>query len=166
MGQPEDAVRDLRYAAVLHDVGNITGAGGDETRHARDGAEVLATIPRFRKVAEIVRFHHHEPLSDEDGGVRKVPPGSKVINVVSAYDLLVSQGEKRMSQSEALQELSPERGRRYDSVVLRTLGQVLEKRRGEEYRDEPKRERRERAKVLEDLETSFEEIFREEGPED
>ncbi len=166
MGLPEDAVRDLRYAAVLHDVGFITaGRGADPEGHAKEGAEVLSSIPRFRGVAEMVRFSHHEPLSEEEGGVRKVPAGSKIINVVSAYDHLVSQGEKRLSQAEALQELSPERGRRYDSVVLRTLGQVLDKRQGDECR-EPRRERRERAKVLEDLETSFEELFREEGPED
>ncbi len=165
MGQPEDAVRDLRYAAVLHDVGRISSASEESPKHAKEGADVLAGIPHFREVAEIVRFHHHEPLSDEEGGVRKVPPGSKVINVVSAYDILVTQGEKRLSQAEALQELSPERGRRYDSVVLRTLGQVLEKRRGDEYH-EPKRERRERAKVLEDLETSFEDLFRDEEREE
>lgn len=165
MGQPEDAVRDLRYAAVLHDVGRISSPSDETLRHAQEGAEVLESIPRFRKMAEVVRFHHHEPLSEEEGGARKVSVGSKIINVVSAYDLLVTQGEKRLNQAEALQELSPERGRRYDSVVLRTLGQVLEKRRGEEYR-EPLRERRERAKVLEDLETSFEDIFREEEREE
>jgi hypothetical protein len=164
MGLPEDQVRNLRYAAVLHDIGLVTDAGGEGAAHARSGAELLEEVPQLRRVAEMVRFHHHEPLSEEEVGARKGPPGSKIINVISSYDHLVSEGEKRMTPEEALRELSLERGRRYDSVVLRFLGQVLERRRRDQ-EEGPRRERRQKAGMLEDMEISLEEIFREEKEE-
>lgn len=159
MGLAEDEVRELRYAAVLHDIGYAGGTPNDAARHAQRGSQVLSEIPRLRRVAEIIRFHHYEQLAEAEEGARRVPYGSKIINVVSQFDMLTSEGERKMSQEEALEELSVERGKKYDSVVLRHLSQVLERRKGVEER--PRRERREKAKVLEDLETSFEEIFRE-----
>ncbi len=159
MGLPEDQVRNLRYAAVLHDIG-LAAEAGEGAEHARRGAELLEGIPQLRGVAEVIRFHHHEPLSAEDEGKRKIPPSSRIINVVSAYDHLVSEGERRLSPDEALQELSPERGRRYDSVALRALSQVLERRRHDRERP-PRRERRQRARVLEDEEISLEKLFQE-----
>jgi len=164
MGLPEDQVRNLRYAAVLHDLGLVTEPA-EGPAHARRGAELLEGIPQLRRVAEVIRFHHHEPLTAEEGEERRIPPAARIINVVSAYDHLVSQGERRLSPEEALQELSPERGRRYDSVVLRNLAQVLEKRRRDQ-EGAPRRERRERARVLEEEEISLEKLFREEGEEE
>ncbi len=59
----------LRNAALLHDAGvsstlvheklkELDWEGADE--HCRDGALLLMKFPRFERVAEIVRLHHHK----------------------------------------------------------------------------------------------------------
>ncbi len=166
MGLPENEVRDLRYAGALHDIGHISDISEGSARHPQAGADILFEIPRLRRVSEIVRYHHHQPLMDEGTGAGRVPVASKILNVVSEYDHLTNEPDKKMSIEEALQELSLERGKKYDSVVLRYLAQVLEKRK-RVVEERPARERRQRAKVLEEMEieASFEEIFREEEEE-
>jgi HD domain len=159
MALPGDEVRNIRYAAALHDIGYIEGNGGDEVGHAERGARVLEDIPRLNSIANIVRYAH--PLSEEEGISLRVPAGSKIIGAVSDYDLLTNHPTKKLSPQEALEEMSVERGRRYDSIVLRTLSQVVEFR--ARARRGPEREISQKASVLEDaqLGESLEEIFRE-----
>jgi hypothetical protein len=161
MALPGDEVRNIRYASALHDIGRIEYSAADEEApgHTEKGAEVLEKIPRLSSLANMVRYAH--PLDEEEGISLRVPVGSKIIGAVSDYDLLTNHPTKRLSPQEALEEMSVERGRRYDSIVLRTLSQVVEfqarARRG------PEREISQKAKVLEEahLGESLEEIFRE-----
>ena len=121
--------------------------------------QVLEGVPRLEPIADIVRYHHPPP--EEEEGTGRLPVGSKIIGVVSDYDLLTNQPTKRLSSMQALEEMSVERGRRYDSKVLRTLGQVVEMQ--SRARHHPEREVSQRAKMLEqkEMEESLEEILRE-----
>lgn len=152
-------VRDIRYAAALHDIGRIEEGAGMEGEHAQRGAEVLERVPRLAPIARIVRHHHPSP---EEGEAR-LPMGARIIAAATDYDLLTNRPRNRLSREEALEEMGLERGRKYDSKVLRTMAQVLEAQ--ERARRRPQREIRQRAKVLEEeeLRESLEEIFREEG---
>lgn len=163
MGLSAREIRDIRYAAALHDIGRIeTGAGEEDVEHAKLGAEVLEKVPRLAPIARIVRHHHPSP---EGEGTARLPMGSRIIGVASDYDVLTNRSRNRLSQKEALEEMELERGRRYDSLVLRTLARVLETQ--AKARRRPEREIRQRAKVLEEeeLKESLEEIFREEERE-
>ena len=160
MGISAEETRDIRYAAALHDIGRIEFEGEEEAPgHVERGAEVLDEVARLRPIAHIVRHSH--PLSQEEAGTQRLPAGSKIIGVVSDYDLLTNHPARKLSSREALEEMGMERGMLYDSVVLRTLSQVVEAQ--ARARRRPEREISQRAKVLEEeeLRESLEEIFRE-----
>ena len=159
MGLPRDEARNIRYAAALHDIGRVEYEDEEEAPgHAERGAEVLEQVPRLRPIAHIVRYCH--PVSEEERGTQRFPAGSKIIGVVSDYDLLTNHPTKKLSSQEALEEMSLERGKRYDSIVLRTLSQVVETK--ARARRRPEREIEQKARVLEEEELgeSLEEIFR------
>jgi len=159
MGASAGEVREIRYAAALHDIGRIESGGEDEdSGHAALGARVLEQVPRLRSLAHAIRHHH--PHAEE--GTARIPLGSKIISAVSDFDLFTNRPERRLSTREALEEMGLERGKKYDSVVLRVLSQVVEEQ--ARARRRPEREIRQRAKVLEEeeLKESLEEIFREE----
>ncbi len=162
MGLSAGEVRDIRYAAALHDIGRVEAGPGEEEEHAERGARVLEKVPRLAPIARIVRHHHPSP--EEEGGAR-LPVGARIIAAATDYDILTNRARNRLSRAEALEEMSLERGRRYDSMVLRTMAQVLEAQ--ERARRRPEREIRQRAKVLEEeeLKETLEEIFREEERE-
>lgn len=160
MGISAEETRDIRYAAALHDIGRIETEGEEDSpAHAERAAEVLEQVPRLKPIANIVRHHH--PAAEEEGGTQRFPAGSKIIGVVSDYDLLTNHPTKKLSSQEALGEMGMERGKLYDSIVLRTLSQVVETQARARHR--PEREIRQRAKLLEEEEMreSLEEIFRE-----
>jgi putative nucleotidyltransferase with HDIG domain len=161
MGISAEETRNIRYAAALHDIGRIEFKGDVEAPgHTEKGAEVLEQVARLRPIAHIVRHCH--ATTDQEAGTLHVPVGSKIIGVVSDYDLLTNQPKKKLSSHEALEEMSMERGKLYDSIVLRTLSQVVETQ--TRARRRPEREISQRAGVLEEeeLKESFEEIFKEE----
>jgi hypothetical protein len=159
LGLSEEETRNIRYASALHDIGRIEYEGEEEApQHGERGAQVLEGVPRLEPIADIVRYHHPPP---EEEGTGRLPVGSKIIGVVSDYDLLTNHPTKRLSSTQALEEMSVERGRRYDSKVLRTLGQVVEMQ--SRARRHPEREVSQRAKMLEqkEMEESLEEMLKE-----
>lgn len=161
MGVPSEETRNIRYAAALHDIGRIEYEDGTEAPgYAERGAEVLEQVARLRPIAHIIRHCH--PVSELEAGTAHISTGSKIIGVVSDYDLLTNQPKRKLSPREALDEMSMERGKLYDSIVLRTLSQVVEYQ--ARARRRPEREISQRARVLEqeELKESFDEIFREE----
>ena len=128
--------------------------------HAEKGAEVLEQVARLRPIAHIVRHSH--PAGDQEAGTAHLPTGSKIIGVVSDYDLLTNRSKNKLSPRDALEEMGLERGKLYDSIVLRTLSQVVVSQ--ARARRRPEREIMQRARVLEEegLRESIEEIFGEE----
>ena len=121
---------------------------------------VLEQVDRLRPIANIVRYSH--PTSEEEAGMQRLPAGSRIICVVCDYDLLTNHPKKKLSSRDALEEMGLERGKLYDSIVLRTLSQVVESQ--ARARRRPEREISQKARVLEEeeLKESLEEIFREE----
>ena len=161
MGVSAEETRNIRYAAALHDIGRIEFEGDEEAPgHAERGAEVLEEVPRLQPIAAIVRYSHPDFVEGE--GTKRVPAGSKIIGVVSDYDVLTNHPKKKLSPREALSEMGVERGKLYDSIVLRTLAQVVEAQ--TRARRRPEREISQKARVLEEEEMreSLEEIFRDE----
>jgi len=108
MGQrDQEALRSLRFAALLHDIGELTIPRGIlELRrglrkrdreilqgHAAAGAAILEGIPELRRLAGIIRHHHehHDGSGYPDGlAGTEIPFESMVIAVADAYDTMVS----------------------------------------------------------------------------
>jgi len=158
MGLSEEETRNLRYAAALHDIGSIEPEEeGEEADQGKRGAEVLESVPRLRPIADIVRYQQPRPGE----GTGRIPTGSKIIRVVSDYDMLTNHPTKRLSSRQALEEMGVERGKLYDSKVLRTVAQVVEMQ--SRARRRPEREIKQKAKMLEEkvMEESLEEILKE-----
>jgi HD-GYP domain-containing protein (c-di-GMP phosphodiesterase class II) len=115
IGLSNAALRDLHFAALLHDIGLLTvpvdilsKAGpltGDEyavfQSHPRKGAELLEPI-RFLREAALLIAHHHERW-DGAGypyGLRGefIPLSSRILAVADAFDvLLVTEGRHNSS---------------------------------------------------------------------
>lgn len=147
--KPEE-LRDLEYAALLHDIGKtaihydiLLKAGRLSERetesvrnHPEIGYRILQEIPYLRTAAEIVLAHHEQP--DGKGYPRKlsgndVPLGSRIIMVVAAYDAMVCDRPYRqgLSTEEAFEELRKCSGKMFFADVvealikLRTEGQLF-----------------------------------------
>jgi HD-GYP domain-containing protein (c-di-GMP phosphodiesterase class II) len=137
MGLPEDEVRALEVAAMLHDIG-MPSAGesaltsprplstverGLITMHPVIAAEILEQAPALRKVAPIV-YHHHERYDGSGyvGGLAgdAIPLGSRVLSVADAFVAMTSERpyRKALSESEALEELQKESGTQFDPAVV------------------------------------------------
>jgi HD-GYP domain-containing protein (c-di-GMP phosphodiesterase class II) len=144
LGLSDDSLRDLGYAARVHDIGKVGVPDAvlykpgplDELEaellreHSGWGAELVNRIPGLERVAEIVR-HHHERF---DG--RGYPDGleaddvlleSRILAVADAY---VAMNEDRpyrpaLKPHGVTRELEAGRARQFDPVVLDALDAEL-----------------------------------------
>ncbi|MBN2208565.1 MAG: HD domain-containing protein [Candidatus Coatesbacteria bacterium] len=110
MGVESDALRELRFAGLLHDIGkigvrdNVLGKPGrlsdDERAHVQEHAqrtfEILRRIPFTETLKRIpdIAAHHHEKVSGKGypDGLKwfDVPLGSRIICVADVFDAVTS----------------------------------------------------------------------------
>ncbi len=135
VGLSEPALRDLEYAALLHDLGQLSLQrpipGGatthtsalDQRRVAAAGSALLARTAELSKVSTVVA-HQATPywrlkqLGD-------IPIASRILRVANAYDDLVGVSLDSVTRMRALQRLRLGMGYDYDPLVLRELCRVL-----------------------------------------
>ena len=133
LGMPEPDLLNLEYAALMHDIGQLSLAepipGGatllvsraDARRIAEFGAEVIGQTGVLETVAELVRFQSL-PAS---GSV--IPPlGSKVIRAANAFDELVGGSADRDRTAAAIARLKQEASE-YDPEVVAALATVTDR---------------------------------------
>jgi putative nucleotidyltransferase with HDIG domain len=146
LGFPEPQVRELEYAAVLHDIGRnaiqreLWGKSGTLSReeqiavrhHPRIGADWIRRSGFFAAAAEIVEAHHEQP--DGKGYPRglhrgEIPPGSRIIMVVAAFDAMTSDRpyRKGLSPEEAFEELLTHSGTQFFSEIVEALIELYSK---------------------------------------
>jgi putative nucleotidyltransferase with HDIG domain len=149
-GLDEDAMRDLRYGAIFHDIGKIAipdailnkpGPLNEHEfevikRHPIVGEQILEPVPFLEQVRRIVR-HDHERW---DGGGypdglkgRQIPIGARIVLVVDAFHAMVSDRSYRqgMSEESARLELRAHAGTQFDPDVVDAFLRVLDKRGGQ-----------------------------------
>src|SRR6185503_16231686 len=106
LGMTRNELEDLRYGAILHDIGKIGVPDAvlqkpsrlEEAewalmrQHPAIGAGILAPIPHLAGAALVVR-HHHERY---DGGGypdglagEAIPLGARILTVVDSYSAIV-----------------------------------------------------------------------------
>ena len=145
MGCSPSEAREVRWAALLHNVGKVAipeeilrKAGplsADELalvqRYPVIGEQILEAVPRFRGVARLVR--HHRERWDGTGypdGLRgeEIPLGSRIIAVVDAYNAMTDHRRYRVARghAEAVAELQRHAGSQFDPQVVQAFLELLE----------------------------------------
>lgn len=137
----------IRYAALLHDVGKLgvpdsilmkpSGLLPEEYRliqtHVTIGRDLVLRVPSMEFIAPIV-YHHHEHW---DGGGypeglsgENIPLGSRIVGAVDALDAMITKRPYRepMTLQAATEELQHCAGRQFDPHVVARLVEILEER--------------------------------------
>jgi diguanylate cyclase (GGDEF)-like protein len=145
LGLTEDELRDLRFAAVFHDIGKISvpeailhkpGPLSAEERevmerHTIVGEQILAPVEFLAAVRTLVR-HEHERWDGAGypDGLRgeAIPLGSRIILVCDALHAMTSDRpyRKAMSFDRAKTELRKHAGTQFDPTVVGALLELLE----------------------------------------
>ncbi|GHE46444.1 lipoprotein [Streptosporangium violaceochromogenes] len=132
LGMAEPELLDLEYAALMHDIGQLSlrdpipgGATvltepAQARRIAELGAEVIRQTGVLDRVAEIVR-RQCDTCSETP------PPASRVIKAANAYDDLVGGSTDRDRAGAALERLRLGAGKEYDPAVVEAMTSVIDR---------------------------------------
>lgn len=144
IGMNARELRDLRIAALLHDVGKILvpadalrkegPLSATETsavrRHAVLGGMILRKIPVLAFAAPVARWHHErwDGLGYPDGiQGAAIPLHARVVAVADALDAMVSVRPYRqaMGLQEAFAELEAQSGAQFDPLIVSATGPLV-----------------------------------------
>ena len=127
MGLPQDQIRALRRAGIVHDVGKVAVPDSillkrgpltaEEWKIMREhpviGERICAPLKTFRLVLPIIR-HHHEKFdgSGYPDGLRgqEIPLTARVLQIADVYDALTTERpyKRALSTPEALETMEQE----------------------------------------------------------
>lgn len=137
LGMPERALRDLEYAALLHDIGQLSltepipagatlmAAPMEQRRIADLGAQVVRRTGVLDEVATIIERQAEPYRRRHEVDDRAVPLASRIIKAANAYDDLVGEGESQTSRREALERIHLGLAYEYDPRVVSALNRVV-----------------------------------------
>ncbi len=144
LGLNQVAIRDIKYGAVLHDVGKIgirdsilnkPGKLTDEEyeeikKHPEIGFNLLKKIKFLTPVANIVL--HHQERYDGKGypeGLKgdSIPVGSRIIAVIDTFDAITTNRpyRKALSKEIALQEIKKCSGTQFDPKIVNFFLEII-----------------------------------------
>ena len=144
LGLGRRELRDLGYAARLHDIGKVgvpdavlfkAGPLDDDERevvqhHAVAGAELIGEIPGLEPVARIVR-HHHENYDgtgypDRLAG-RDIPLSSRILSAADAFAAMTEDRPYRRARPrfEVDREFKDCSGSQFDPYVVAALQEAV-----------------------------------------
>ena len=138
LGMSEREALDLEYAALLHDIGQVSLAepipGGatvlaapvDQRRIAHEGAEIVRQTGVLDNVAIIMEaqttsYRHVRELGED------LPLASRIIKVCNAYDDMAGGRPTPQRRSAAMERIHLGLGYEYDPSVVDALVRVLER---------------------------------------
>jgi len=139
-GMTESELLDLEYAALMHDIGQLsltdpiprgstlTVAPSERRRIAEQGAEVIRSTGSMARVAHIVACQANAYRKMRETADVEVPLPSRIVKTASAYDDLVTASrEDRGSRAawDALERLRIGMAYEYDPRVIEALTKVL-----------------------------------------
>jgi HD domain len=136
LGMSERDVLDLEYAALLHDIGQVSLAepipGGatvmaapvDQRRIAHDGAEIVRRTGVLDKVAVILEAQTTSYRQVRELG-EDLPLASRIIKVCNAYDDVAGRLPTPERQTVAMERINLGLGYEYDPGVVDALVRVL-----------------------------------------
>jgi HD domain len=136
LGMSERDVLDLEYAALLHDIGQVSltepipggatvlAAPADQRRIAHDGAEIVRQTGVLDNVALILEAQTTSYRQVRELG-EDLPLSSRIIKVCNAYDDLTGEGADAEQRSAAIERIHLGLGYEYDPRVVDALIHVL-----------------------------------------
>lgn len=144
MGMPERDLENIKYAALLHDIGKIgipdeiikkpTRLTPEEfeivKKHPVIGARIIKEIESLSPMVPII-MHHHERFDGKGypDGLKgeAIPVGARIVHVTDAYDTMVSARSYRdMLPSElAVSELRKNAGTQFDPKIVEIFITIL-----------------------------------------
>ncbi|MFP4498306.1 MAG: HD domain-containing phosphohydrolase [Vulcanimicrobiota bacterium] len=137
MNLTREEIENIRYAALLHDIGKINiqehilnkpGKLDKEEfdfmkQHPVFGARILEPVEEFKKILPYV-YHHHEKY-DRSGypgnlGGEEIPLPARILAVADSFDAMTSDRpyRKAMTLERALTELKDNMGTQFDPKVV------------------------------------------------
>ena len=149
LGLSSEEIEDLRWAALLHDVGKIavdpnilnkpSELTSSEYRHIMTHAVVGPSLVRpfvNDRVVEIIS-HHHDHYDggglDQSTYGENIPLGARIVAVADAFQAMTSDRPYRraLSRKAALEELTWCSGSQFDPVIANTLIKLVRDRQGQ-----------------------------------
>jgi hypothetical protein len=138
IGMPEPALLELEYAALMHDIGQLSlrdpipggatvlVAREEQRRIAEYGAEVIQEARVLDTVADIVR-RQSDPCRPADRG-EEPPLSSRIIRAANAFDDLVGSSVEPSRAAAAVQRLRLDTASEYDPQVVEALSRLVSRR--------------------------------------
>ncbi|MDQ1484770.1 MAG: hypothetical protein QOJ62_463 [Actinomycetota bacterium] len=137
LGLTENNLLELEYAALLHDIGQLSLIdpipGGstlvvapvERRRVAELGADVIKTTGVLDHVAEIVARQADPYRRHREAPDHTLPIESRIIKAASAYDDLVGTSTSAEVSADALERLRLGMAYEYDPQVVETLTRIV-----------------------------------------
>jgi hypothetical protein len=138
LGMPEPALLELEYAALMHDIGQLSlrdpipggatvlVAREEQRRIAEYGAEVIQQARVLDSVADIVR-RQSDPCRPAERG-QEPPLSSRIIRAANAFDDLVGSSLEPSRAAAAVQRLQLDTAAEYDPQVVEALSRLVSRR--------------------------------------
>jgi len=139
LGMREDDLLELEYAALMHDIGQLSLTdpipGGstvmvapvEQRRIAMLGAEIIRQTGVLGSVATLVAQQAEPYRRPGQWGDLDVPIGSRIVRAVNAYDDLVTGSIETSRRLQALERLRLGVAFDYDPRVVEALSVVVER---------------------------------------
>lgn len=139
LGMSDADLRDLEYAALMHDIGQLSltepipggatvvAAPADQMRIATLGADVIRQTGVLDTVAAIVAQQAEPYRRAHDVRTRDVPLAARIIKAVNAYDDLVGDSVETTRRLDALERLRLGMAYEYDPTVVESLSKTVER---------------------------------------
>jgi HD-GYP domain-containing protein (c-di-GMP phosphodiesterase class II) len=145
LGIPEESLKDIEMAAVVHDIGKIgvpdailnkNGALNDDeralmNRHPEFGWGVLRLFPALSQTS-LITLHHHESFDGAGypGRLRgsEIPLGARIVTVIDSFDAMVSNRpyRKGLPPEEAKRRLVQSSGTQFDPAVVKCFLSIVD----------------------------------------
>jgi len=135
MGLAPDEIRRIRFAALLHNVGEIAvrlerpSATPDEIReqHVQAGERLLTGVEGFERILPGVRYHHER--ADGSGFPYKLknaetPVLARIVIVANAFDEACAHGGPggtQLPSKEVVKDMAQRGGKEFDDEVIKAL---------------------------------------------